>query len=344
MRWKAKLPIIILSAAISSGCAIQGNSVKPSFSEPPKENRIVSIKAQDSIQFISSLIAERLNVNSIEWSNTTNPWEYKALRSSELNIDENSIQDIFSQVFEGTGLVAFYNEENNRVLVERFRLQDPDSIIFERKQNLINTEASDINLRDAKIAEAKQVKDLLKKQKELDDLKKTFSIPKGGNVRKGINAWLRSEGITTTLWYLTDKKTMKRIEQPLESRIDFKAINAQAAISELITTLKLENEKNELFQTRDIAKNTVVIHQLGENAPLKVVAISQGSLIKNIDKLASQMGWSVKLKGVVDRRVPTPHAMVITQDIESNIDRLIKRFGLVATYSNSAQTIYVKDA
>lgn len=123
---QATLSLCIATSVLSAGCATQSTTKEITVSET-----LYTVRANSQVQFLASDLAAKLGVAGVEWNARLKPWDYRTLRTREINLTNSSTQAVYLELFQDTGLLPYYDAVENRITVEPFAVNTKKTTKFE---------------------------------------------------------------------------------------------------------------------------------------------------------------------------------------------------------------------
>lgn len=319
---QAALYLSIVSALFSTGCQTTQRPTKIELSET-----IYTVKADSQVQFVASDLAARLGVAGVEWNHRLKPWDYKTLRTREINLTNEDVQGIYIELFKDTGLLPYYDTVENRVMVEPFATNTKRTVKFEPAFSTASLQASTL---------------VDKKQETLVSTKKLtrFNVYKGQTLRETVNSWSQQSGHAAVIWYILDPERQAIANSVMEQNIQITERNPTLAIDALIRAVNQDHPSHPLHLRMDSSSKSLIVHGMSANEPMRVFVVEEGDTHKLVEAAAKKYNLEVEYKAS-KYRVQTEYKTVITSNAERSIKALLANYPLNVTYEEAAKRIVI---
>lgn len=293
------------------------------------EETLYTVKANSQVQFVASDIASKLGVAGVEWNDALQPWDYSTLRTRDINLSNQKIQDVYIDLFKDTGLLPYYDYLENRVLIQPYSVDVKQTTKFEPSFRLASENANFL-------ADKKEVNLLVSK-----DLTR-FNLYKGYSLRQTINSWAKETKFNDVIWYLSEPAQINIVTKKINSDMQIVERDALSAIKSILSTSNANNPSSKINIKVDDEHGILIFHDFSESEPLRAYNVAKGDTKSTLTNLASFYKLRLDYKAK-NYEINTSYKTIITNNAEISASRIVAQYPLDIRHDESASRLLVTD-
>ncbi len=335
--------------ALVAGCAhIDDNSAKgnaASWEEVPSDyvnlfspidypaitSDFMKVNRGSQLLLTANNLADKVGVDFVEWNYALNPYEFVHIKNKLVDIDYQDPQSSFIDLFEGSGLLPYYDSRRNTIQVHPYSME-PRKI----NQSTVFTplfEQISMHVEGSKQSE---------KERLSKDWQK-YSYYEGYSIKSTVNAWAKHAGFDSVVWFVQDPRHKSFLESKLKSN-DFEVgATPRHAIANLIDSeLERQHLPYVITVTHMVPQNRLVVHPYAATESIKTFEVTASSTKANLAKLANEYGYDLEYLAN-DYRVATPYITVIGDYLDKSIEVILDGYPLDVEVIESTNIIKVRN-
>lgn len=341
MKWIGTVPLslVLTGCVIAPNVAMEEDKNLPSeyvnlleaLEYPSVATDFMKIRSGSQILLTANTLADRLGVEFVEWNYALNPYEYGHQRNVLVDLHYQDPQRSFLKLFQGTGLLPYYDEKQNTVHIHPYAIGAKNvnqptifTPLFEQAQKHVEQSRQSEKERLAK------------------DWFKYFGY-QGYTLKNTVNAWAQHAGYSSVVWFVQKPHQQQFLNSKLVKDDFYVGAKPFNVISNFIDS-ELERQKKgfDLSVNFEPDTNRLIIHPYRKDEQIKSFEIEATSVESNLERIADFYGYDLEYLAT-DYRVPTPYITVMGDYLSTAMGVVLDGYPLKVETIESTKIIKVRD-